>query len=93
MSNFINTNIMLKSNLPVLIIFLIPFIILACCAPGISGAFIFSGVFSLFMYINLIVSAKINAKIGGESGMEKNSFFRFLFIVIFSISFAVVVTI
>lgn len=80
----------MRTNLFVIALFAIPFILLACLLPGISGAFIFSGVFSLFMYINLVISARVNARIGGDDGMEKNSFYRFLFILLFSISVGVV---
>lgn len=80
----------MRTNLFVIALFAIPFILLACLLPSISGAFIFSGVFSLFMYINLVISAKVNARIGGDDGMEKNSFYRFLFILLFSISAGVV---
>ena len=83
----------MRSNISVLIFFAIPFILLMCFTPGVFGAFMFSGVFSLFMYINLLISARINAKIGGEDGMEKNAFYRFLFMLIFSISVAVLTSV
>lgn len=80
----------MKTNILVMALFAIPFILLACLLPGVTGAFIFSGVFSLFMYVNLVVSARINARIGGDDGMERNSFYRFVFILVFSISAGVV---
>lgn len=83
----------MKSNIIPLLLFLIPFILLLCLCPGIDAAFLFSGIFSVGMYFNLIISARINAKIGGESKMAESSFFRFLCILIASISFGVYLTI
>lgn len=83
----------MRTNLIVLLSALVPFILLLCLTPGVFGAFIFLGVFSFFMYVNLLISAKVNAQLGGDTGMKENSFHRFLFILLFSISIGVVLAV